>query len=78
MGGRMTHAMAPVRTWGSPEEQVVRVDGVKALKQAVYNEMELIGCGLHQRRVVTCGAQNVLINFNAQPEIIGIAMCLES
>jgi hypothetical protein len=40
--------------------------------------MELIGCGLHQRRVVTCGAQNVLINFNAQPEIIVIAMCLES
>ncbi|KAF4316359.1 hypothetical protein JM18_008448 [Phytophthora kernoviae] len=32
---------------------MVVVDDVKELKQAVHNEMELIGCGLHQRRVVT-------------------------
>ncbi|RLN57957.1 hypothetical protein BBP00_00007257 [Phytophthora kernoviae] len=32
---------------------MVVVDDVKELKQAVHDEMELIGCGLHQRRVVT-------------------------
>ncbi|KAF4141956.1 Sugar (and other) transporter [Phytophthora infestans] len=54
MGGRMTtNSAAPVRTWGSPDENLVLVDDVKALKQAVHDEMELIGCGFHQHRVVT-------------------------
>ncbi|KAG6587039.1 putative synaptic vesicle glycoprotein [Phytophthora cinnamomi] len=53
MGGRMTHEAAPVKTWGSPDEQLVLVDDRKALKQAVHDEMELIGCGFHQHRVVT-------------------------
>ncbi|KAL4094466.1 hypothetical protein PRIC1_010127 [Phytophthora ramorum] len=53
MGGRMTHSAAPVKTWGSPDENMVLVDDVKELKQAVHDEMELIGCGFHQRRVVT-------------------------
>ncbi|KAK1946786.1 Synaptic vesicle 2-related protein [Phytophthora citrophthora] len=44
---------APVKTWGSPEENQILVDDVKALKQAVHDEMELIGCGFHQHRVVT-------------------------
>ncbi|RLN06482.1 hypothetical protein BBJ28_00019564 [Nothophytophthora sp. Chile5] len=43
MGGRMatarpaTHAAAPVKTWGSPDESLVLVDDVKALKQAVHD-----------------------------------------
>ncbi|KAG7389091.1 hypothetical protein PHYBOEH_007622 [Phytophthora boehmeriae] len=49
----MTHSAAPVKTWGSPEELTVVVDDVKELKKAVHDEMELIGCGFHQRRVVT-------------------------
>ncbi|POM64102.1 Synaptic vesicle glycoprotein [Phytophthora palmivora] len=53
MGFCMTHEAAPVKTWGSPDEQLVLVDDVKALKQAVHDEMELIGCGFHQHRVVT-------------------------
>ncbi|KAG3115323.1 hypothetical protein PI124_g1292 [Phytophthora idaei] len=54
MGCRMTtNSAAPVRTWGSPNENLVLVDDVKALKQAVHDEMELIGCGFHQHRVVT-------------------------
>ncbi|ETK75627.1 hypothetical protein F441_18148 [Phytophthora nicotianae CJ01A1] len=54
MGGRMTtNSAAPVRTWGSPDENLVLVDDVKALRQAVHDEMELIGCGFHQHRVVT-------------------------
>lgn len=44
---------APVTTWDVSNETVVLVDDVKALKQAVHDEMELIGCGWHQHRVVT-------------------------
>ncbi|CEG49344.1 synaptic vesicle [Plasmopara halstedii] len=51
MGGRMT--TAPTISWELPNENVVLVDDVKALKQVVHDEMELIGCGLHQLRVVT-------------------------
>ncbi|KAG7384350.1 hypothetical protein PHYPSEUDO_002757 [Phytophthora pseudosyringae] len=54
MGGRMSAQTAmPVKTWGSPDEHLVLVDDVKALRQAVHDEMELIGCGFHQHRVVT-------------------------
>ncbi|KAI9919210.1 hypothetical protein PsorP6_012030 [Peronosclerospora sorghi] len=49
----MTQSGAPVKTWGSPEEHVVLVDDVNALKRAVHDEMERIGCGFHQHRVVT-------------------------
>lgn len=49
----MSHEAAPVKTWGSPDEHLVLVDDNKALKQAVHDEMELIGCGFHQHRVVT-------------------------
>ncbi|RLN15364.1 hypothetical protein BBJ28_00007888 [Nothophytophthora sp. Chile5] len=51
MGGRMatarpaTHAAAPVKTWGSPDESLVLVDDVKALKQAVHDVRAILGFG---------------------------------
>ncbi|CAI5719267.1 unnamed protein product [Hyaloperonospora brassicae] len=49
---------ARVCTWELPDENVVIVDDIAALKKAVHDEMERIGCGLHQYRVVAilgCG-----------------------
>ena len=50
-----THMAARVYTWGPPDENVVLVDDITALKKAVHDEMERIGCGLHQYRVVAYG-----------------------
>ena len=44
---------AATTTLSSLDNHVVIVDDVKALRKAVHDEMECIGCGLHQYRVVT-------------------------
>ncbi|GLD95802.1 hypothetical protein PINS_up004480 [Pythium insidiosum] len=51
-------ATAPPRWRHADDGDLVVVEDVKELKQAVHDEMEAIGCGYYQRRVVTilgCG-----------------------
>ncbi|KAJ0401942.1 hypothetical protein P43SY_001989 [Pythium insidiosum] len=49
----MAAATAPKPWRRADDSDVVVVEDVKELKQAVHDEMEAIGCGYYQRRVVT-------------------------
>ncbi|CAI5720756.1 hypothetical protein KXD40_007479 [Peronospora effusa] len=49
----MAQPVTSATTLGSLTNHIVTVDNFKALKKAVHDEMECIGCGFHQYRVVT-------------------------